>query len=142
MPVYTSTESATTYLGIYDLTEEEINKAEQDIDDLALGAQPDRSTTAPFRKIDPEKIQGYKADGLHRATCEQVRYRRLMGSEFFSRPQRDKGSAEGISYEGTLPHIAPRALAILADVGLVNRTGKASAGPSSELEDIGWKQLD
>jgi hypothetical protein len=139
MATYTSEEEANSYLGISDVSEPEIVQAEADLDDLALGAHPDRMTEAPFRKINPERITPHRGDALHRATCEQVRYRRLMGAEFFTRPQRDKGSAEGVSYEGTLPHIAPRATAILADVGLINKTGRASFTPRSELEEIGWE---
>lgn len=137
---YTTDENANEYLGLTDVSENEVVQAERDIDDLALGAYPDRQTEAPFRKIDPATIDEFKADGLHRATCEQIRYRRLMGSEFFIKPQRKSGEAENVKFEGTLAHIAPRALAILADVGLVHMTGKANTSISStSLEDIGWE---
>ena len=136
---YISEEDATEYLG-YEPTEAEILQAEQDLDDLALGAQPEKEmTTAPFRKIDPAKISDKQESSLARATAEQIKYRRLMGEEFFSRPQRDKGSTEGVSYEGRLPHIGERVLAILADAGLVNRLGTYSSKPKIDLEDIGWE---
>jgi hypothetical protein len=137
---YTTEEDANIYLGFTDVSEAEVLQAERDLDDLALGAYPDRQTEDPFRKIDPEKIDAFKADGLHRATCEQIRYRRLMGSEFFARPQRKSGKAEGVEFDGTLPHIAPRSLAILADVGLVQKLGKPNASKEiNNLEEIGWK---
>jgi hypothetical protein len=136
---YTTEEAANTYLGFTDVSENEVLQAERDLDDLALGAYPDRQTEEPFRKINPEKIDDFKADGLHRATCEQIRYRRLMGAEFFTRPQRKSGKAEGVEFDGTLPHIAPRALAILSDVGLAKRLGKPNATKeTNSLEDIGW----
>lgn len=136
---YTDAETVNAFIGVADVSDAEINQAEADIDDLALGAW-ERQTAAPFRKIDPEKVPAAKADGLARATAEQVKYRRLMGEEFFTRPQRQRGSAEGVSYEGTLPHIAPRALAILADVGLVIKTGRPSTRPAEDLEEIGWEK--
>ncbi len=137
---YTTDSAANEYLGMTDVTEDEVLQAERDLDDLALGAYLDRSNEAPFRKIDPEAIDAFKADGLARATAEQIRYRRLMGIEFFARPQRKSGSAENVEFEGYLPHVAPRSLAILADVGLVKRLGKPNTATSSgTLEDIGYR---
>lgn len=136
---YLSEEAASEYLG-YEPTEAEILQAEADLDDMALGAHPDKEMTeAPYRKIDPSKISAKQEDSLARATAEQIKYRRLMGEEFFSRPQRSRGSAEGVSYEGRLPHIGERVLAILADAGLVNRLGTYSTKPKVDLEDIGWE---
>jgi len=136
---YTDQEFANTYLGFGDVSETEIVQAENDLDDLALGAYKDRQTAEPFRKIVPGDIDDFKANGLARACCEQIRYRRLMGAEFFLRPQRDSGQIEGVQFQGTLPHIAPRALAILADVGLVKKLGKPSVSKvTTSLEDIGW----
>ena len=137
MSTYTTAANTNTYLGVADVTEAEVLTAETDIDDLALGAY-ERSQEAPFRKLDPVKISASQEDALARATAEQVRYRRLMGAEHFSKPQRTKGSVDGVSYEGTLPHIGPRVLAILADAGLVNKLGKSSTSPASDLEEIGW----
>jgi hypothetical protein len=137
---YTDAAAVNAYIGVTDVSDAEINQAEADLDDLALGAWK-RQTTAPFRKLIPAKVSAAKADGLARATAEQVKYRRLMGEEFFTRPQRDKGSVDGVSYEGTLPHIAPRALAILADVGLVVKSGRPSTMPASNIEEIGWEEV-
>jgi hypothetical protein len=137
---YLTTEEAETLLG-YEVTEAEILQAESDLDDLALGVvlKMDRSTEAPFRKLNPAKLTPAQEDNLKRATAEQIKYRRLMGEEFFSRPQRDKSSAEGVSVEGRLPHIGERVTAILADAGLINRLGTYSTKPKSDLEDIGWE---
>jgi hypothetical protein len=137
---YLTTEEAETLLG-YEITEAEVLQAESDLDDLALGVvlKMDRSTEAPFRKINPDKLTPAQEDNLKRATAEQIKYRRLMGEEFFSRPQRDKSSAEGVSVEGRLPHIGERVTAILADAGLINRLGTYSTKPKSDLEDIGWE---
>ena len=143
MATYTTEEAANTYLGTNDVSENEILQAERDLDDLALGAHGDRQTVEPYRKLDPSALTDFKADGLARACAEQVRYRRLMGEEFFIRPQRQSGSADGVSYEGTLPHIAPRVLAILSDVGLSNRLGGGTGKNASQinLEDIGWSEV-
>lgn len=136
---YTNQENANDYLGFTDVSEAEVNQAERDLDDLALGAHGERQNAAPYRKLDPLNLDEYKADGLERACCEQIRYRRLMGSEFFARPQRKSGEAENVKFDGTLPHVAPRALAILSDVGLVNRLGSGSTtNNNASLEDIGW----
>lgn len=137
---YISQEDATSYLG-YEPSEAEILQAESDLDDLALGVvlKMDRSTESPFRKINPDKLTPIQEDSLKRATAEQIKYRRLMGEEFFSRPQRDKSSAEGVTVEGRLPHIGERVTAILADAGLINRLGTYSTKPVSDMEDIGWE---
>ena len=139
---YISEEDAATYLG-YEPTEAEILQAEQDLDDLAIGVQPKyQMETAPYRKINPVKVSERQEMSLARATVEQIKYRRLMGEEFFNRPQRDKGSSEGVSYEGRLPHISERALAILADAGLINKLGTFSTKPKLDLEEIGWEYGD
>jgi hypothetical protein len=137
---YTDQEFANTYLGFGDVSETEVVQAENDLDDLALGAYKDRQTEEPFRKVDLNVIKTFQANGLARACCEQIRYRRLMGAEFFVRPQRDSGQIEGVQFQGTLPHISPRALSILADVGLVKKLGKPSISQKiTSLEDIGWE---
>lgn len=133
---YISNADAETLTG-YELTDLEINAAEADLDDIALGAHT-RSTTAPFRKLTPSTLTDAQEDGLKRATAEQIKYRKMMGEEFFVKSQRASGSADGISYSGKLPHIGPKVLAILADVGLVNRLGTITGSRNYDLEDIGY----
>jgi hypothetical protein len=133
-PVYVDAELVEDTIG-HAVEDVVIVAAEEDIDDLGLGAV-DRSTAG--RKLDPDALTAIKLDGLQRAVIEQIRYRELMGSTFFSKAQRSKGSADGVSFEGKLPHLSPRALTILADVGLVNRWGSMSSRDNLDLEDIGY----
>jgi hypothetical protein len=134
---YIDSEQAEEYLG-HEVADSLILQAEQDIDDLGLGAYT-RSNEAPFRKIDPTTLSAYKADALMRATGEQIKYRELMGDTFFVKAQRESGSAEGVSFTGTLPHLSPRALSVLADAGMVKTLGNYSSNTSaSNLEDIGY----
>ena len=141
MAIYATEEFCNSYLGVDDVLDAEILKAEENIDDLAIGAVDERHLLEEelWRKINPETIVPFKADGLARATAEQVKYRRVMGEEFFYKPQRDKGSIEGVNFEGTLPHISPKALAILSDVGLINKLGTSSQIAKVNLEDIGYE---
>ena len=144
MAIYATEEFCNAYLGVNDISDDEITKAEEMIDDLAIGSQEQTlgnrerfDFDGVWRKLNPDQLIDYKVDALSRATAEQVKYRRVMGEDFFYKPQRDKGSMDGVSFEGTLPHISPRALAILSDVGLVNKLGASSVVAKIKLEDIG-----
>ena len=113
----------------------DIIDAEQDIDDFGLGSWGAKDSET-HRKITPDKITESQVYDLKRAVVAQIKYRRVMGSDFFDRPQRKSGSAEGVSYQGIHPFLSPKALSILSDAGLVHRLG--NDGAASRPYDPDW----
>jgi hypothetical protein len=106
-----------------------VKQAEIDIDDFALGYTGTWDATTE-RKIKPSGLGARKATALKRAVSEQVAYRRLMGPTFFQRAQFATVEADGFKREGTVPVVAPKASLLLAEAGLVRKSGRISNSPS------------
>lgn len=131
---YATTTEVTTYLQLAEptaaaATENEIKQAEIDIDDYALGYTGTWDTTTE-RKVKPSGLGARKATSLKRAVAEQVAYRRLMGPSFFQRAQFADVKADGFERIGTIPVIAPKASLLLAEAGLVRKSGRITNAPS------------
>jgi len=131
---YATTTEITTLLQLADAsaaaaTENEVKQAEIDIDDYALGYTGTWDSTTE-RKLKPSGLGNRKATALKRAVAEQVSYRRLMGPSFFTRAQFAKVEADGFKREGTVPLVAPKASLLLAEAGLVRKSGRISNAPS------------
>lgn len=108
-------------------TENEVKQAEIDIDDFALGFTSTWNA-ATERKLTPANLSTRTAALLKRAVAEQVSYRRLMGPSFFTRAQFADVKADGFERIGTLPVVAPKVSLLLAEAGLVRRSGRISNG--------------
>ena len=131
---YATTNEITTLLQLADgsaaaATENEVKQAEIDIDDYALGYTGTWDSTTE-RKLKPSGLGNRKATFLKRAVAEQVSYRRLMGPSFFTRAQFADVKADGFERIGTVPLVAPKASLLLAEAGLVRKSGRISNAPS------------
>ena len=131
---YATTTEVTTYLQLADgnaasATEAEVKQAEIDLDDYALGYTGTWDSTTE-RKLTPSGLGSRKAAFLKRAVSEQVAYRRLMGPHFFTRAQFATVEADGFKREGTIPLVAPKASLLLAEAGLVRKSGRITNRPS------------
>lgn len=125
---YATTTDVTTYLQLAEpsasaASEAEVKMAEIDIDDFALGYRDSIDATTE-RKITPSQHSDVARLLLKRAVAEQVSYRRLMGPSFFTKAQFGDIKADGFERTGTIPVIAPKAALLLAEAGLVKKSGR------------------
>lgn len=131
---YATTTEVSTYLQLSDgsaasATEAEVKQAEIDIDDYALGYTGTWNETTE-RKLTPASLGSRKSTFLKRAVSEQVAYRRLMGPSFFTRAQFATVEADGFKRTGTVQLVAPKASLLLAEAGLVRKSGRITNTPS------------
>jgi hypothetical protein len=127
---YATTNEVTTYLQLAlstadAATENEVKQAEIDLDDYALGFIGSWDATTE-RKLKPANYTSRTQTSLKRAVAIQVDYRRVMSASFFTRAQLETVESDGFKRTGTLPLVAPKASLLLAEAGLVRRTGRIS----------------
>lgn len=111
-----------------------IERAERDID-RSVGAY--RTSVDTGRKFDPTTLETVPRDALMRATCEQVRFRLLMGERFFTRPQHTDVSGPDYTTKGKLQRIGPATVDELESGGLFKLT--TTWGPA--VSDPPWKSF-
>lgn len=138
MASYATVEEVEAVIGADDITEAEVEQASLDIDLYILGARQTRDETTGL-KLTPADLTEPQQSALIRATAWQCRYRRKLGENFWSTPQRNEVSIDGVSYKGQLPYADHNSQLLLADVGLVARLGRVRPrGDWTPEYDRGW----
>lgn len=141
MPDYYATPTEVENItGLEEVSEAETEQASLDLDLYALGARPSRNSETGL-KLTPADLSEPQQAAVKRACAIQVKYRRKMGVDFFETPQRGGTiKIDGIEYSGTLPLASQQAQDLLADYGLIDRTGTVTSRPEwVEPYNRGWK---
>lgn len=116
--------------------EQLLQKAERDIDSLALVGRPVIEATG--LRFDPTALSATEALTLKRATCAQAEYRLEMGDSFFIRGQHGEVSGPEFSTKGTLGRIGPQTYNELKGAPLVRLTTTTS-NPRGDLDE--WRRV-
>lgn len=147
MPTYATATQLRTYTGLDstklpdDAANALLNKAEDDIDSLALVNRPALESTG--HRFDVATLSTTEARILRNATCAQAEYRLEMGSSFFIRSQHASVSGPDFSTNGRLSYIGPAVYRHLAGSGFIRlsttTTGQPRFQPKTEDD---WPQRD